>query len=266
MNLDLWSAVAPPLVNFYRMGERAVLAQLVLPPNIIAHAQLDSTTRHSRMLLARAFGNFLRAHNPAWADSLVTGYDSVLLPYDPAQTTFSQLCAELGQLTASAAFHEFLQKALQPSETAFVHRIPVIYGGRYGPDLAEVARLKKLTPAEVIQIHSSALYSVYLVGFAVGYAYMGALPPEIDVPRLAKPRPKVPKGSVSIAAGMSGIYPVDMPGGWSLLGYTPLVVFDPLQNPPVRFLPGDQVQFYPISEADLETFVPFAQDFRRELP
>lgn len=262
---DMQAVVGPEIVVIAPMGEQAVLVQLAFPAGIDSHGQLDASARYRRMLLARALGDFLRKQNSAWQETLVTGYDSGLVPYDPAQVSFEQLHEQLQKLITSVECNEFLHTALKPVQAVapYLHRIPVVYGGKYGPDLAEVARQKNLSPQQVIDYHCSVTYSVYLVGFAAGYAYLGGLAPEIDLARLARPRPKVPKGSVAIAAGMSGIYPLDMPGGWSLLGYTPLPIFDPTQYPPVRFQPGDNVQFYPIDEQDLATFSS-ADSFTRE--
>lgn len=262
---DIQPLVGSEIVTIAPMGDLAVLVQLAFPVGIAAYGQLDPITRYKRMLLARALGDFLRQQHAAWQETLVTGYDSVLVPYDPAQISFEQLETKLQNLIVSLECSQFLQAALNPAQTAepYLHRVPVVYGGKYGPDLAEVAGQKNLSPQQVIEYHCSVIYSVYLVGFAAGYAYLGGLAPEIDLPRLARPRPKVPKGSVAIAAGMSGIYPLDMPGGWSLLGYTPLSIFDPTQYPPVRFRPGDKVQFYPIDEQDLAKFSA-ADSFNRE--
>jgi inhibitor of KinA len=265
--LELIHLISPQVLIARRMGEAAILAQLTFPVGFISHAQLDAATRQARMLMARALADYLRALRPHWAATLVTGYDSVLIQFQPEAESFEEITRWLQQIALGSELTAVFSRALDSSlqVEAFVHTIPVVYGGKYGADLEEVARLKNLTTGEVIQIHSAGIYSVYLVGFAAGYAYMGAIAPEIDLPRRSQPRSKVPRGTVAIAAGMTGVYPVNMPGGWRLIGYTPLAVFDPHQNPPVRFLPGDKVRYYPISEDALADYQANAFDFSRPL-
>jgi len=128
-------------------------------------------------------------------------------------------------------------------------RIPVVYGGEHGPDLGNVAALCGLTEDEVIQRHAAAELRVLFDGFAPGFAYLGDLPPQLRVPRLATPRTHTPPGSVAIADAMSGIYPADLPGGWPVIGRTPVVLFDPRREPPAYLVPGDRVTFVPIDAA-----------------
>lgn len=125
--------------------------------------------------------------------------------------------------------------------------IPVCYGGEFGPDLGRVAAQAKLFPEEVAKRHSRAKYLVHLIGFAPGFPYLGGLPKELATPRQAKPRMVVPAGSVAIGGEQTGIYPQSTPGGWNLIGRTPLRLFQPEQNPPVLLQPGDEVTFKPIT-------------------
>jgi KipI family sensor histidine kinase inhibitor len=127
--------------------------------------------------------------------------------------------------------------------------IPVRYGGGNGPDLAEVASLNGLSPQAVVELHCAATYLVYFLGFAPGFAYLGGLPEALHTPRLETPRPLVPAGSVGIAGQQTGVYPVATPGGWRLIGQTPLVLFDAQRTPMSLLLPGDEVRFLPISAA-----------------
>ena len=120
------------------------------------------------------------------------------------------------------------------------------YGGEFGPDLGRVAAQAKLTPEEVIKRHSKATYLVYLIGFAPGFPYLGGLPKELATPRHPKPRMAVPAGSVGIAGEQTGIYPQVTPGGWNLIGATPLPLFRPQAEPPVLLQPGDEVKFKPV--------------------
>lgn len=131
-----------------------------------------------------------------------------------------------------------------------VVEVPVCYGGEFGPDLARVAAQAKLPPEEVIKRHSKAEYLVHLIGFAPGFPYLGGLPKELHTPRHAKPRMTVPPGSVAIAGDQTGIYPLATPGGWNLIGRTPLRVFRPEQNPPALLAAGDRVRFRVITREE----------------
>jgi KipI family sensor histidine kinase inhibitor len=126
-------------------------------------------------------------------------------------------------------------------------QIPACYGGAFGPDLEEVASLHKMSAEEVIALHSAAIYLVYFLGFAPGYAYLGGLPPALATPRLATPRHKVPAGSVAIGGSQTGVYPFATPGGWRLIGRTPLQLFRPEKESMCLVSLGDHVRFVPIT-------------------
>ncbi|RDE31402.1 allophanate hydrolase subunit 1 [Parageobacillus thermoglucosidasius] len=128
--------------------------------------------------------------------------------------------------------------------------IPVCYGGEFGPDLQEVARFHGISEEEVISIHSRESYRVYMIGFAPGFAYLGGLSPEIATPRRSTPRTHVPAGSVGIAGSQTGIYPLATPGGWQIIGRTPLALFRPHDPEPSLLRAGDIVQFRPITEEE----------------
>jgi inhibitor of KinA len=123
-----------------------------------------------------------------------------------------------------------------------------MYGGAAGPDLPVVAQHCGLPEAEVIRLHSEVLYEVYLVGFVPGFAYLGGLPAQLATPRRQTPRPAVPAGSVGIAGQQTGIYPMDIPGGWQLIGRTSVSLFNPEQDPPALLQPGDLISFTPITQ------------------
>lgn len=126
--------------------------------------------------------------------------------------------------------------------------IPVIYGGEHGPDLSLVAEHSNLTPKQVVELHSSVDYVVWFLGFQPGFAYLGGLSPQLAMPRRAEPRVQVPAGSVGIGGELTGIYPLNTPGGWQLIGYTGLALFDASKQEPVLFRPGDTVRFVPQKE------------------
>ncbi|MBW3701852.1 kinase inhibitor [Bacillus aerophilus] len=128
--------------------------------------------------------------------------------------------------------------------------IPVCYGGELGPDLEEVARINGLTPEEVVRIHTSGTYLVYMIGFAPGFPFLGGLSEKIAAPRRETPRMSIPKGSVGIAGKQTGVYPISTPGGWQLIGQTPLSLFRPNAERPSLLKAGDEVRFVQLSEKE----------------
>lgn len=139
-----------------------------------------------------------------------------------------------------------------------LRRVPVLYGG---PDLEDVAALRGLTATQVVDLHASTELTVLFGGFAPGFAYLGEVPEALSVPRLATPRIRTPAGSVALADGMSGIYPADLPGGWRVIGWTPLRLFDAARTPPAYLEPGDRVRFVPIDRSDADRHVGPAEDW-----
>lgn len=136
--------------------------------------------------------------------------------------------------------------------TSSIKEVPVCYGGEFGPDLEEVAAHHVLDIEEVIQLHCIPLYQVYMIGFTPGFAYLGGLDERLHTPRKNEPRKKVLAGSIGIADQQTGIYPIDSPGGWQLIGRTPLRVFDPDRETPFLIQAGDFVRFRPITEMEFE--------------
>ena len=173
--------------------------------------------------------------------NLHPAYASILVDFDPRLYTHAEAETLLRDRLAA---HEHCA----PPEPRHVE-IPVVYGGDAGPDLADVARHTGLAPEHVIQIHSAAEYFVYFVGFSTCFPYLGGLPPELATPRLSAPRKHVPAGSVAIGGPQAGIYPLASPGGWRLIGRTPLRLFDPEAVPPPLLRMGDRVRFIAASEA-----------------
>ncbi|MCU7783547.1 5-oxoprolinase subunit PxpB [Lelliottia amnigena] len=137
-------------------------------------------------------------------------------------------------------------EALEP-DSRFIE-IPVVYGGAGGPDLGEVARHAGLSEKQVVELHSSIDYVVWFLGFQPGFPYLGGLPERLATPRRAEPRLQVPAGSVGIGGAQTGIYPLVSPGGWQLIGHTPLPLFDSKRDEPVLLRPGDTVRFVPQKE------------------
>lgn len=176
---------------------------------------------------------------------VVEAYATVTVHFDPLAGDVDGIAAVLRRLasevTASAA-----RRAHRPRREI---RLPVCYGGARGPDLADVAQFGRCSEADVVERHSGAAYRVYMLGFLPGFAYMGAVDPRIAAPRRAVPRVHVPAGSVGIAARQTGVYPVASPGGWQLIGRTPVRIFDMARRDPFLLAAGDLVRFEPIDEA-----------------
>ncbi len=185
--------------------------------------------------LVHASAQWLHAQNhPAICD-LIPAYASLLVCYNPACASFDEmnawLCDGLPNVPTGFSIESRLVE------------IPVRYGGEFGPDLESLAQLVGVTQDEIVRLHTSVLYRVYLIGFAPGFAYLGSVPEQIAAPRLATPRTRVPAGSVAIAGRQTGIYPRATPGGWQLIGRTDLVLFNPRRESPTLLRPGDRVRF-----------------------
>ncbi len=175
-----------------------------------------------------------------WLVEVVPAYSSLLVVYDPLKATYAEVEASIKPLLNAKA-GGFEGRLVE---------VPVVYGGRYGPDIEFVAEHNGLTIDDVIEIHSRPVYRVYFLGFLPGFAYLGGMDERIAAPRLERPRLKVPAGSVGIAGRQTGIYPLESPGGWRLIGRTPLRLFNPAKEPPTLLQPGDRVKFVPIEESE----------------
>lgn len=171
-------------------------------------------------------------------------YRSLLIIYDPTTTNPTKLEKEIIALEKRLS-----QIKIPPSETV---EIPVCYGGEFGPDIQFVAKHNSITEADVVRIHSTAEYTIYMIGFTPGFPFLGGLPKELHTPRLETPRSFVPERSVGIANNQTGIYPLASPGGWQLIGKTPLKLFSPEHTNPFIYKVGDRIKFKPISVEDYE--------------
>jgi inhibitor of KinA len=198
---------------------------------------------------ARAVAEYLRAHRFDGVTDIVAAYAAVTLHFDPwrvmqARGVDDPLAAVL------AAVEQLVAKAPDvPRGKSRTHEIPVCYGGEHGEDLERVAEHCGLAVDDVIAQHSAPLYDVYFIGFAPGFAYLGGLPRKLATPRRDAPRPRIPAGSVGIGAEQTGVYPVESPGGWNLIGRTPVVLFDPAEASSSLLHPGDHVRFVPVDAA-----------------
>jgi KipI family sensor histidine kinase inhibitor len=176
---------------------------------------------------------------PGIVETLPT-FRSLMVFYDPLTTTRAELEPQVLALSGSKSEQALAGK---------LWRLPVCYDGEFAPDLTEVAERTKLTVEQVIALHAGATYFAYVLGFMPGFAYLGGLPKELDLPRRKDPRVRVPQNSVAIAGEMTAIYPWESPGGWHLIGRTPIALFDLRREQPILWGAGDEVQFTRIDRA-----------------
>lgn len=171
----------------------------------------------------------------------VPTFRSLMILYDPLRLSYGRLRRIVKRIPVNA------ETSSKPNR---VVEIPVCYGGAYGDDLKDVATHADLTEEAVIQLHSSREYPVYMIGFLPGFPYLGGMDPRLETPRLTSPRTAIPAGSVGIGGAQTGIYPLESPGGWRLIGRTPLKLYDPARKDPVLLRAGDVLRFIPITEEE----------------
>lgn len=177
----------------------------------------------------------------------VPTFRSLLVTYDPAVIGFQKLKQILEKIQADVD--------MSGDQGHHVVEIPVCYGGEFGEDLPDVAAHAGLSEEEVIRLHSEKEYNIYMLGFLPGFPYLGGLDPRLHTPRLANPRTKIPAGSVGIGGEQTGIYPLDSPGGWRLIGRTPLKLYDPDREEPFPYQAGDYIRFVPITREEYEAYL-----------
>ena len=209
---------ARPRLRIQPLGDTALLAEL--------GTRLDTALNTRAIALAAALKKRRDVRQA------IAGYVSVTVHFDPDQATHDSLAAAIKRLAA---------KRPPMAEPGRLHRIPVFYDGL---DMQEVAARVNLSPEKIIEIHTRPIYRVFLVGFVPGWAYLGPLAEELELPRRHVPRTLVPAGSVAIAGRQTGIYPLPTPGGWHLIGRTNVKLFLPDSDPPCLFRAGDRVKFF----------------------
>lgn len=196
--------------------------------------------------------NWLKLQNIEGVKDIIPAYSSITVVYDvqvirkkfPSTTAYSRMAKTLEQ---------YMHKQEKNTENKEgIARIPVCYEPAYAPNLIEIAALKNIQPQTIVQLHCSKAYRVFMLGFLPGFAYMGTVDPNLEMPRRTNPREKVAAGSVGIAGKQTGIYPFESPGGWNIIGRTPLKMFDAKRPQAALLQPGEQVQFYPITKEAFE--------------
>ncbi|SFI79573.1 5-oxoprolinase subunit PxpB [Thermoflavimicrobium dichotomicum] len=223
--------------KLFPLGDRAVTIELGQQINEEVH------------LRVKKLHDELEKHPFPGMKEMTLAFTTLTVYYDPLkvweekkESPYQQVCS-------------YLEQAIQhlddsASSTSRLVEIPVCYGGEFGPDLEEVAKFHGLTPEEVIRIHTETDYLVYMIGFAPGFPYLGGMSPKIATPRRSSPRLSIPAGSVGIAGSQTGVYPISTPGGWQIIGRTPLLLFHVDRNPPSLLQAGDRVRFRAMGEEE----------------
>lgn len=213
--------------HLHPLGERGILIEF--------GSQIDPKIQQQVQLVS----SFLEKNQPEWMIEYIPAFATITILYRVTAFTYREVCQEVVSLL------EHINPA-SPHQQRVV-QIPVCYGGELGPDLDFVATHNQLTVDEVIHKHTSGSYLVYMIGFAPGFPYLGGMSEKIAAPRKQSPRLRIPAGSVGIAGMQTGIYPIETPGGWQLIGRTPVELFQPNREEPCLLKPGDRIRFYPIS-------------------
>ena len=192
--------------------------------------------------LVHSLNNKISSFNINGIIDSVPSYKSILIMFDPLQISSSEIQSKIANELESIQHQEV--------NTQLIVHVPTLYGGDFGPDLSFVSKHTNIDEPDVIDLHSSKKYLVYMMGFSPGFPYLGGLPSELETPRLDTPRPKISGGSVGIADKQTGIYPNDSPGGWRIIGRTPIKLFDQNKTPPTLLIPGNYLKFDPLPDLD----------------
>jgi inhibitor of KinA len=232
-------------LTFYPLCEYALTVQL---GNIIDEDILRQVSAFNKLLSAKPFPGLYQTV-PAYT-SLTVFYDPIIVARQPGYiglSCFDKICNYLRELPAD----EYVSPETQGMEMITV---PVCYDDDFGPDMATVATANRLSAAELISLHSQPVYTVFMMGFIPGFAYLGGLHALLHTPRKTIPRKAVPAGSVGIAGGQTGVYPLESPGGWQIIGRTPLKLFDAARPEPALLKAGALVKFEPISVMEFNSY------------
>jgi inhibitor of KinA len=233
-------------VSIMPLGDSALMIQLGSTINPELQQVVSSLMAH---LESTPFPGFIEC---------VPAFASIAVYYNPAAVIKSRV-SSVHRESPYKIVHSYITNIIHEYGNAkkFTRRkvdIPVVYGGEYGPDLEFVSRHHSLSVQEVVKIHSSNDYLVYMIGFAPGFPYLGGMSDKIAVPRKSSPRLRIPAGSVGIAGQQTGVYPISTPGGWQIIGRTPLSLFNPAKSSPSYLHAGDIVTFTPIDEKEFLEF------------
>jgi inhibitor of KinA len=241
-------------VRMLKAGEQGLVVEFGDEINAIVNAQVHRLAK------------ILMTEMPEHILEVVPTYRSLMVYFDPLGISRDDLQVQIADCLARVG------TGTEGGDKTRVITIPVAYGGDFGPDLEYVASHNGITASEVIAIHTSVPYLVYMLGFTPGFPYLGGMSERIATPRLKTPRVRIPAGSVGIAGKQTGIYPIESPGGWQLIGRTPLTVFNPVGQSPFLFAAGDYLQFAAIEteefgalkkQVDAGNYAPAVRDVTR---
>lgn len=226
--------------NIYAVGE----SMLTISMGNVVDLEVNS-------MIFQAYRQLIKSRHSSWLD-IIPAYSTISIVYDVPEirkhhaSAFQWMKSEVEKIVSGSSEHEKVNPRML--------RIPVCYDQEFAWDADRIRKEKSVSLDDLILIHASKMYHVFMVGFLPGFAYMGSVDSRIVMPRLDSPRTHVPAGSVGIAGEQTGIYPLDSPGGWNIIGKTPVKLFDATKREPVLLRPGDQVTFFPVTKAQFLTF------------
>jgi inhibitor of KinA len=225
--------------QIYPCGDHAVTIELGDSINVETHQKITALFQH------------LSKEKITGIKDIIPAYHTLTVVYDLASIEKKDTAVTLYEMMRNNLEKAFDTVAIATTPNRQI-QIPVCYDGSLAPDIASLAEAHGVSVDDVVRLHAGKMYRVYMIGFLPGFAYMGSVDEKINTPRRSQPRVSVPAGSVGIAGEQTGIYPFDSPGGWQIIGQTPLSMFDASQPQPCYLQPGDEVQFYAITLAEFE--------------
>ncbi|MCG1021158.1 5-oxoprolinase subunit PxpB [Sutcliffiella horikoshii] len=220
-------------VQFHPLGDTGI--------QVLFGSDISEKTNYQIRLIA----DTLRKQEVEGIIEWVPAYTTLTIFYQPDKIIYKDLCKKLEDI-----LDQLQREEVQSNST--VYEIPVLYGGEVGPDLSEVASCNGLTEDEVVAIHSAQSYLIYMMGFVPGFPYLGGMAKDIATPRRENPRVKIEAGSVGIAGEQTGVYPLETPGGWQIIGKTPVKLYDPDREEPILLSAGDYIRFVPVGQKEYE--------------
>ncbi|WP_339148214.1 MULTISPECIES: 5-oxoprolinase subunit PxpB [unclassified Sutcliffiella] len=220
-------------VQFHPLGDTGI--------QILFGSDISEKTNHQ----IRLFADHLRKQDIEGIIEWVPAYTTLTIFYQPDKINYKDLCQKLEEIQDQSQREDV-------NSDSIVYEIPVLYGGEVGPDLSEVASCNGLTENQVVSIHSAQSYLIYMMGFVPGFPYLGGMTKDIATPRRENPRAKIEAGSVGIAGEQTGVYPLETPGGWQVIGKTPVKLYDPEREDPILLSAGAYIRFVPIGQKEYE--------------